>query len=60
MTQFLPRRADLTREQFSEYWGKKHWPIILSIPAAKKFTKRYVQQHNIGQVPRVLSVMLRN
>ena len=51
MNMFLTRRADLTREQFGEYWEKKHWPIILSIPEAKTFTKRYVQQHNIGQVP---------
>ena len=51
MNMFLTRRADLTREQFSEYWEKKHWPIILSMPEAKTFTKRYVQQHNIGQVP---------
>jgi uncharacterized protein (TIGR02118 family) len=51
MNLFIVRRADLTREQFSEYWEKKHWPIVASIPEVKQFTKRYVQQHNIGQVP---------
>jgi uncharacterized protein (TIGR02118 family) len=51
MNLFIVKRADLTQEQFSEYWEKKHWPIVASIPEVKQFTKRYVQQHNIGQVP---------
>jgi len=51
MNLFLTKRADLTREQFSEYYEKKHWPLLESIPEVKQFAKRYVQQHNIGHVP---------
>ena len=51
MSVFIKKRADITREQFSEYWEKKHWPLVAAIPEAKQFTKRYVQQHNTGQVP---------
>jgi uncharacterized protein (TIGR02118 family) len=51
MNLFLTRREDLTHEQLSEYYEKKHWPILASIPEVKQFVKRYVQQHNIGHVP---------
>jgi uncharacterized protein (TIGR02118 family) len=48
MTLSLTRRADLTREQFSDYWMNTHWPLVLSVPEVKAHTRRYVQQHNIG------------
>ena len=51
MNVFLTKQADITREQFSEYWEKKHWPLLEAIPEVKQFAKRYVQLHNIGQVP---------
>ena len=47
MSQFLTRRADLTHEQFIDYWQKEHWPLIISLGPAKENTRRYVQQHSI-------------
>jgi uncharacterized protein (TIGR02118 family) len=55
MTLFLTRRADLTRQQFSHYWMNVHWPIVQSVPEVKKYTRRYVQQHNIGGTPNVVT-----
>ena len=55
MSVFIMKRADITREQFSEYWEKKHWPLLEQIPEVKQFAKRYVQQHNIGQVPPIVT-----
>lgn len=51
MSLFLKRRADLSWQEFSDYWMRKHWPIVLSVPEVKKYTRRYVQQHNIGGTP---------
>jgi len=51
MSYFLTRRADLTFEQFSDYWQNKHWPLIISLGSAKENTRRYVQQHSIGGLP---------
>ena len=58
MTLFLTRRADLTRQQFSDYWMNVHWPIVQSVPEVKKYTRRYVQQHNIGGTPNVITAAL--
>ncbi len=51
MSLFLTRRADMTFEQFSDYWMSTHWPIVQTVPEVKKHTIRYVQQHSIGSVP---------
>ena len=55
LTLFLTRRADLTRQQFSNYWINVHWPIVQSVPEVKKYMRRYVQQHNIGGTPNVIT-----
>jgi uncharacterized protein (TIGR02118 family) len=55
LTLFLTRRADLTRQQFSDYWMNVHWPTVQSVPEVKKYTRRYVQQHNIGGTPNVIT-----
>jgi uncharacterized protein (TIGR02118 family) len=55
LTLFLTRRADLTRQQFSDHWMNVHWPIVQSVPEVKKYTRRYVQQHNIGGTPNVIT-----
>jgi uncharacterized protein (TIGR02118 family) len=55
LTLFLTRRADLTRQQFSDYWMNVHWPIVQSVPEVKKYMRRYVQQHNIGGTPNVIT-----
>ena len=49
MSLFITRRSDLTREQFNDYWLNKHWPIVQTVPEAKKYTRRYVQLHNLGE-----------
>ena len=51
MSLFITRRSDLTREQFNDYWLNKHWPIVQTVPEVKKYTRRYVQLHNLGQTP---------
>jgi uncharacterized protein (TIGR02118 family) len=51
MSYFLTRRADLTFEQFGDYWQNKDWPTIIGLGPAKENTRRYVQQHSIGGVP---------
>ena len=48
---FLTRRADLSFEAFSEYWMNTHWPLVQTVPEVAAHTLRYVQQHNIGNVP---------
>ncbi|MEU1726306.1 EthD domain-containing protein [Nonomuraea sp. NPDC005692] len=40
---FLTRRADLTHEQFVDYWTQKHTPLVLSLPGGKVPVRRYVQ-----------------
>jgi uncharacterized protein (TIGR02118 family) len=51
MSLFLTRKADLTFEQFSDYWKNVHWPIVQTVPEVMENTIRYTQQHNIGGVP---------
>ncbi|WP_433282874.1 EthD domain-containing protein [Pseudonocardia xinjiangensis] len=51
MSGFLTRRADFTREQFSDYWTNTHAPLLVSVPEVRKYTIRYVQQHNTGFMP---------
>jgi uncharacterized protein (TIGR02118 family) len=40
---FLTRRADLTREEFDEYWKQKHTPLLAAMPATQEVVRRYVQ-----------------
>ena len=42
----IHRRADLTREQFQEYWLEKHGPFFQK-NAATVGSKRYVQSHTL-------------
>ncbi|MCE7004996.1 EthD domain-containing protein [Kibdelosporangium philippinense] len=48
--EFLTRRADLSKELFDHYWTNVHAPLVMSIPEVKRYTLRYVQQHNTGLV----------
>ena len=36
------RRADLTREQFEDYWLNRHGQLVLSVPEFAQYLKRYV------------------
>lgn len=36
------RRADLTRDQFVDYWVNRHAPLVLSVSEFARHLKRYV------------------
>lgn len=40
---FLTRRADLTHEEFVDYWTQKHTPLLASLPGGEVPVRRYVQ-----------------
>lgn len=42
----LTRHPDMTREEFKEYWMKKHGPFFMSNAQAMG-AKKYVQSHTI-------------
>ena len=42
----LCRRADITREEFQDYWLHKHGPFFRKNAAAMR-AKRYVQSHTL-------------
>ena len=48
---FLTRRSDLTREQFSDHWMNKHWPVVQTVPEVMEATRHYVQLHNVDGLP---------
>lgn len=39
----LTRRADLSHEEFVDYWTNKHTPLIGSVPGDEVPVRRYVQ-----------------
>lgn len=39
----LTRRADLTHQQFSDYWTLKHTPLLADLPPGALKVHRYVQ-----------------
>ncbi len=45
----VPRRKDLTREEFSDFWKNVHGPLFASQPDVKKHVRRYIQAHSTGQ-----------
>jgi uncharacterized protein (TIGR02118 family) len=45
----VPRRSDLTLEQFSAHWKNIHGPLFSSQPEVKRFVKKYVQVHSTGE-----------
>jgi uncharacterized protein (TIGR02118 family) len=51
MNLFLTRRADLTFEQFAEYWQTIHWPKIKNETVATAVSLGYSQQHRVPGVP---------
>ncbi|MFC4334735.1 EthD domain-containing protein [Salininema proteolyticum] len=40
---FLTRRADLTHEEFVDYWTNKHTPLIAGLPGGEVPVRRYIQ-----------------
>ncbi|MCA2436013.1 EthD domain-containing protein [Rhizobium leguminosarum] len=47
----MTRRADLSFEDFSDYWVNKHWPPVQTIRPIMENAVRYAQQHSINAVP---------
>jgi uncharacterized protein (TIGR02118 family) len=45
----VPRRSDLTLEQFSAHWKNIHGPLFSSQPEVKRFVKKYIQVHSTGE-----------
>ena len=45
----VPRRADLTLEEFKAHWKDIHGPLFSSQPEVKQYVKRYIQVHSTGQ-----------
>lgn len=43
ITMLLTRRADLSHEQFVDYWTKKHTPKIAAMPNTTAVATKYVQ-----------------
>jgi uncharacterized protein (TIGR02118 family) len=45
----VPRRKDLTLQEFSDHWKNIHGPLFASQPDAKKYVRRYIQAHSTGE-----------
>jgi uncharacterized protein (TIGR02118 family) len=52
----LVRRADITREQFSDYWLSEHAPKILALPGVNRVIKCYIQQVSVRDIPEGLPI----
>lgn len=52
----LTRRADLSREQFLDYWLNSHGPFFME-NASKMRAKRYIQDHTLNSP---LNTMMRD
>jgi uncharacterized protein (TIGR02118 family) len=51
MTMLLARKPGTTPDHFKDYWVNHHLGVIMSIPEAKRYTRRYVQQYNTYSGP---------
>lgn len=53
----VKRRADMAPADFHEYWRTTHAELVKSIPAARRYIRKYVQSHTVdeayahGEVP---------
>ena len=47
----VPRRPDITHEEFSRHWRDTHGPLFASQPEVKQFVRKYVQDHRTGAAP---------
>jgi uncharacterized protein (TIGR02118 family) len=44
----VPRRADLTLDEFKAHWKDIHGPLFSSQPEVKQYVKKYTQVHSTG------------
>ena len=47
----LPRRKDLTKEQFLEFWRSRHLQLVLSLPALRRCVFSEVVAGPEGELP---------
>ena len=45
----VPRRSDLTLEEFSAHWRNIHGPLFSIQPEVKQYVKKYIQVHSTGE-----------
>ncbi|MBD1385932.1 EthD domain-containing protein [Mucilaginibacter rigui] len=45
----VPRRADLTLEEFRAHWKDIHGPLFSSQPEVIQYVRKYIQVHSTGQ-----------
>ena len=45
MVVFVTRKAELSYEEFSDYWLNRHAPLVKSVPEFMRHVRRYVQHH---------------
>jgi uncharacterized protein (TIGR02118 family) len=44
----MVRRSDFTYDKFIKYWREVHAPLFAAQSAAKKYVRRYIQDHRTG------------
>ena len=45
----VPKRKDISLEEFSRHWKDIHGPLFSSQPEVKQYVKRYIQVHSTGK-----------
>ena len=45
----VPRRSDLTLDEFRAHWKNIHGPLFSSQPEVKQYVRKYIQVHNTGE-----------
>ncbi|WP_295718925.1 EthD domain-containing protein [Mucilaginibacter sp.] len=45
----VPRRSDLTLEEFKTHWKDIHGPLFSSQPEVKRYVRKYIQVHSTGE-----------
>ena len=45
----IKRRQGMSPEAFHDYWRTTHAELVQSIPAARRYIRRYVQAHTLPQ-----------
>lgn len=56
LTILLARRADVSREAFSDYWLTAHAPKISALPDARRVIRSYIQQVAVSNLPEGLPI----
>ena len=62
---FLTRRADLSFQEFSDYWMNVHWPLVKTVPEGIYLTTvkengKKIEIHGVAQSSTRVSTFMRN